>query len=269
MRLFFVFALLACLVWSEPATAQLDTKPLIEDVGVDEQLGEHVNLSLTLTDQHGKQVRLSEYFGDGKPVVLAPVYYSCPQLCTLVLNGVRDLIDDLPLELGEDYRVINVSFDPENTPELAASKAANYYQSTKNPTTSAENWHFLTGEAPAVENLMNQIGFRYKKVDDQYSHTSVIVLLSPKGVITRYVYGVTYPAKDVRLGLVEAAEGKVGSTIDKVLIYCFKYDPKAGKYVKDAMNMLRAGGVLTLLVMLVAGFFLWRSELFNRTEAGT
>ncbi len=266
-----LYVLLVC--WSfgglMPLFAQLDTKPLISDVGVDEKLGQHINLAQTFTDRHGNPVKLSEIFADGKPVIIAPVYYSCPQLCTLVLNGVRDLINEMELTLGEDYRVVNICIDPENTPQMAADKAANYFATLARPEPAEKNWFYLTGKSQVVENAMDQIGFRYKKVDEQYSHTSVIVLVSPEGVITRYVYGVSYPAKDVRLGLVEAADGKVGRTLDKVLIYCFKYDPLAGKYVKDAMNLMRLGGGLSLLLMVVIGFFLWRSELLNKTEAGT
>ncbi|CAM2006463.1 SCO family protein [Acanthopleuribacter pedis] len=254
---------------SLPLFAQLDTKPLIEDVGVDEKLGQRINLAQTFTDRHGNPVTLGDLFTDGKPVIIAPVYYSCPQLCTLVLNGVRNLINDMTLTLGEDYRVVNICIDPDNTPEMAADKAKNYIGTLDRPEPADKNWFFLTGNSQVIENAMDQIGFRYKKVDEQYNHASVIVLVSPQGVISRYVYGVTYPAKDVRLGLVEAAEGKVGTTLDKVLIYCFRYDPLAGKYVKDAMNLMRLGSGLSLLAMLVIGFFLWRSELLNKTEAGT
>ncbi len=248
--------------------AQLDTKPLIEEVGVDEHLGEVIDLNLTFVDETGKTVALRDLIKGDMPVVIAPVYYSCPNLCTLVLNGVRDLINETSLKLGEQYRVINISIDPENTPELAAEKAANYYETLNDPESGKAEWHYLTGTEENIVRVMDQIGFRYKKANDQYSHASVIVLASPKGLITRYIYGVQYNARDFRLAMVEASAGKVGSTLDKVLIYCFKYDPLAGKYVPVAQRIMKIGALITLL--LLAGFvtFLWSRELLIKRRLG-
>jgi protein SCO1/2 len=252
-------------VWSAQQTrAQIDdTRETVKNVGVDEHLGETLDLTMTFTDRSGQPVALGDYFTGDRPVIIAPVYYSCPGLCSLVLNGVRDLIAELTLELGEEYIVLNVSFDPTNTPELATQKAENYFKtlargdSAERPAAESA-WRFLTGKPEQIDALMSQIGFRYKKVEDQYSHSSVLVVASPEGKITRYIYGVQYDAKDMRLALVEASEGKVGDTIDKLLIYCFKFDPKAGKYVPYAWNIMRAGGVFTLLIMAVGGYLVWK-----------
>lgn len=248
--------------------AQLDSAPLVEGVGVEEHLDQFVDSDLELVNAAGAKVKMGDYLDQGLPIVIAPVYYNCPNLCTLVLNGVRDLIDELDLELGRDYRVLNVSFDPENTPELARAKAESYYASLSGPEKDPRYWNFLTGDRASVARLMDQIGFRYKKVEEQFSHASVLVLLSPRGRITRYVYGVTYPPRQVRLALVEAADGKVGSTIDKLLIYCFKYDALAGKYVPYAWGIMRIGGMLTLLVMAMTLLFLWKRERSNKRRLG-
>ena len=259
--------LFACLsVWfvlSSCLLGQTDTVPLIENVGVDEHLGERIDLSLTFTDSSGTKKTLGEIVQGDKPTILAPVYYSCPRMCTLTLNGVKDLVDGLALTLGQDYRVVAVSFDPENTPELAQAKADNYRNALQKPEAAKEHWHFLTGDQANISALMDRIGFRYKKVNGQYSHVSVLVLLSPDGAITRYIYGLEYPPREVRLSLVEAADGKVGSTIDKILIYCFKYDALAGKYVPYAWGIMRIGALLTLAAVVTAGFFLWRKELLE------
>lgn len=264
MHVFFAIVALTAMSVMNTAYAQLDAKPLIEDVGVDEHLGERVDLSLTFSDESGKTVQLGDYYQDGVPVVLVPVYYSCPNLCTAVLNGVRDLIAESDLTLGEGYRVVNVSFDPENTPDLAHAKATSYRATLDDTVGAKSEWVYLTGSEDNIRTLMDQIGFRYKWVNDQYSHSSVLVLTAPDGKITRYVYGVTFPERIVRLGLVEAAQGKVGSTVDKLLIYCFRYDPLAGKYVPVANRIMKVGALISLVIVVLISAVLWRGELFNK-----
>lgn len=244
--------------------SQLDTVELVEGVGIDEHLGDQINLNLEFIDLEGNRVKLRDFIDGSKPTIIAPVYYNCPQLCTLVLNGVANLIDNLDLQLGTDYQVLNISIDPTNTPDLAAQKAANYCNALSEPEVAAKNWHFLTGEEANVVSIMDQVGFRYKKVDDQYSHTSAIVFVSPKGLITRYIYGVKYSTRDARLATIEASDGKVGSTLERVFVYCFRYDPLAGKYVPYAWGIMRVGALLTLAFMLLAGFILWRAELTKK-----
>ena len=247
---------------------QTDTRPIIEEVGVDEHLGDRLDLSLTFADTDGNTVALKDFINGDLPTVITPVYYSCPNLCTLVLNGVRNLINETDLILGEDYQILNVSFDPENTPQLASAKAANYYQTLIRPEPAREHWHYLTGREEQVSALMDAIGFRYKWANDQYSHASVLVLVSPNGKITRYIYGVDYDARDFRLSMVEASAGKVGSTVDKLLIYCFRYDPLSGKYVPYAWGIMRIGAGLSLLLLAVFGAFLWRNEFLNKRRLG-
>lgn len=259
-RLFYRSLVVICAL-SLNVFANIDSvEPLIDGVGVTEKLGSRVTKDLVFNDQDGRQVSLQDILDKGKPVVLAPVYYTCPGMCTLVLNGVLDLINNMTLDLGEEYIVVNVSFDTRNTAELAKAKAEKYYGALKNAE-HAREWYFLTGTQQAVDTLMDEVGFHYKAIEDQFSHPSVLVLLEKNGTINRYVYGVTYPAKDVRLALVEASWGKIGNTFDQVLIYCFRYDPKAGKYVPVAQNIMKAGGALTIFVMAITGFFLWRKEL--------
>ena len=258
----FIFLLIT---WSPVSLfAQLDSQPLIEDVGVEEHLGETINLDLEFTNRFGEKVTLGQLIQVNRPTILAPVYYSCPGLCTLVLNGVARLVNDLEFQMGTDYQVINISFDPTNTPDLAKEKAGNYYRTLNDAKAAESHWHFLTGQQENIAQFTQAIGFNYKKANDQYSHASVLVLVSPQGKITRYLYGVDYPGKDVRRALVEASQGKVGNTLDKMLMYCFRYDPLAGKYVPYAWGIMRIGAGLTLLIMLVGGFFLWKSDLLKK-----
>lgn len=240
--------------------AQLDTRPLIEDVGVEEQAGDMLDLSLTFTDRTGTEVTLAQLIKEGKPVIFAPVYYDCPSLCTLILDGIRDLINELDLVIGTDYRIINVCFNPDNTPELAAAKAENY-AATLHDRRMAEHWYYLTGGEANISTFMTAIGFRYKKIEDLYSHSPVLVVASPEGKITRYIYGVDYDPKTVRMSLVEAAQGKVGSPLDKILMYCFKYDPLAGKYVPYAWRIMRIGAGACLLTLFILIGVLWKAEL--------
>jgi len=257
--------LITCVLGGLPCLtfAQLDTKPLIEDVGIDERLGNTIDLDLEFRDRNGRALELSDLLDDEKPTIFVPVYYTCPNLCTMILDGTRDLINELQLQLGVDFRVVNVSFDPSNTPELARQKAENYIATLRDPR-PADHWYFLTGEADRIEAFMDSIGFRFKKIEDLYSHTSVLVLASPEGKITRYVYGVDYDPKTVRMALVEAADGKVGSTLDRILIYCFKYDPLAGKYVPYAWGIMRIGAAASALVLVALVITLWRAELMRK-----
>jgi len=243
--------------------AQVDTRPLVEDVGVDEHLGGVIDADLRFRDAQGQEVRLGDLMRGRQPIIFAPVYYSCPNLCTLVLNGVRDLINEMDLLPGKEYKVINISFDPANTPPLAAAKAENYAATLKDPS-AADHWYFLTGTEESIHAFTEAVGFKYKFINGQFSHASVLVLASPEGKITRYIYGVRYDAATARMALVEASAGKVGTTLEKVFVYCFRYDPLAGKYVPVAWRVMRIGGVLTLLVLAAGALFLWNLELTRK-----
>jgi protein SCO1/2 len=221
----------------------------LRGVGIDQNLDAQVPLHTILKDEAGREVPLSTFFHNGKPVLLAPVYYRCPMLCTQILTGVESTLKAVTFNPGQDFEVVAVSFDPKDTPELAASKKQLYLRRYDRPNT-ANGWHFLTGDEKNVRPLMDAIGYHYKydPKTDQYAHASGIMILTPDGRVSRYFYGVEYAPRDVRLGLVEASKNKIGSPVDAVLLFCFHYDPATGKYGAIAMNLLRASAALFALV---------------------
>jgi protein SCO1/2 len=229
-----------------------------QQIGLDQRLGEHVPLELVFRDETGREVRLAQLFGR-RPVVIALVYYDCPMLCTLVLNGMVRTFRALALHLGEDYEVVTVSIDPRETPELAARKKAEYlrtYAAGDPSPAAAAGWHFLTGDQTSIDALAQAVGFRYAydPQSDEFAHASGIVVATPQGVLSHYLYGVEYITRDLRLALVEASQGRVGSLIDQVLLLCYHYDPATGRYGFAVVAAVRAGGILT--VVLIVGFVL-------------
>jgi protein SCO1/2 len=241
--------------------------PVLRDVGFDQHLNEQVPLDLAFKDESGRSVRLRDYF-DGKPVVLVLAYFKCPMLCTQVLNGLVQAMLGIPLSAGKDFEVLTVSFDARETPEMAAAKKKTYLERYGRPG-AEEGWHFLTGEEKSIKALTKAVGFRYvyDPRNDQFAHASGIMVLTPAGKISRYFYDVRYSSRDLRLGLVEASANRIGSPADKVLLYCFHYDPAEGKYGPTVMNFVRLGGVLTMLGvgLLVGG--LWRQERRKARQA--
>jgi len=226
----------------------------LQGVGIDQRLGEALPLDVTLRDELGREVQLGDYFGD-RPVILALVYYECPMLCTLELNGLLKTIRVVPLTLGDDYQIVTVSFDPGETPAMAARKKQEYIEQYRQE--GAEHgWHFLTAEQESIDRLTEAMGFRYKydPETDLYTHASAIMLATPEGKLSRYFYGVEYSPRDVRLGLVEASQNQIGSFVDQVLLFCFHYDPVQGKYSLVILNGLRAAGIITVLAIFA---FLW------------
>ncbi len=246
-------AVLRAQIYTPPAPTLLSSSPLLKKVGIDQKLGAQAPLDLEFNDESGQLVTLRRYFG--KPVILALVYYQCPSLCNMVLNGLVRSVKGLPLTPGEDYEVVAVSFDPRETPEMARAKKQTYMKNYNRPGTE-KGWHFLTGDEAASKALADSVGFRfvYDTMTNQYAHGSGIILLTPEGRTSRYFFGIDYPERDVRLGLVEASHGRIGSAIDQVELYCFHYDPANGKYGLVIMNVLRLGGVLTL--GLLGGFMI-------------
>jgi protein SCO1/2 len=232
---------------------------VLRNVGFDQRLNAQVPLDLTFADEAGNAVKLGDCFGK-KPVILVLAYYRCPMLCTLVLNGLVQGMRDLPFTLGTEFNVVTVSFNPRETPALAAAKKKTYIANYGRPGAAA-GWHFLTGKPEAIEKLTAAVGFRYvyDAKQDQYIHTSGIMLLTPQGRISRYFYGIQFPGRDLRLGLVEASADKIGSPTDQVLLYCFHYDPASGKYTASILNYVRAGGVLTVIALAGMVWFLWRT----------
>ncbi len=219
---------------------------VLRNVGFDQRLGEQVPLDLVFQDEAGKEVRLADLM-QGKPAVLSLVYYECPMLCTMVLNGLTSCMEMVKFDVGKEFDVITVSFDPRDTPQIAAKKKAGYLARYRREGAAA-GWHFLTGSEASIQTLAKACGFRYQwdEKAKQFAHASGIMVLTPDGHLSRYFYGVEYPPKDLRLGLVEAADGKIGNVVDQVLLYCFHYDPATGKYGATVIAILRLAAVLTL-----------------------
>lgn len=233
-------------------TAQRTAARVLSDVGLDQKLNASVPLDLTFRDETGRNVKLADYF-HGAPVVLSLVYYQCPMLCTQVLNGMVESFLDLPYTVGKEFDVITVSFDPSETPELAAAKKEEYLRAYGHGGAD-KGWHFLTGDEASIKKLTAAVGFRYVYDPEsrQFAHPSGIMVLTPSGTIARYFYGIEYEPKDLRFALIDAAKGKIGTPVDKLLLLCYHYDPSKGKYGLVIMNIFRAAGALTIL--LVGGF---------------
>jgi protein SCO1/2 len=232
------------------ANAQQATMlPILSKVGITQNLNAQIPPDLMFRDETGKSVRIGDFFGR-KPIVLSLVYFDCPALCTEVLNGELRTMKAISLDLGKDFEAVTVSFEPKDTPALAKAKRDVYAGQYGRPG-AADHWHFLTGEQQSIDALTNAAGFQYAYDSSirQYAHAAAILVLTPDGRIDRYFYGVIYPARDVRLGLVEASEGKIGTLTDHALLYCYQYDPMTGKYGVVVMNVLRAAGGLTVLIL--------------------
>lgn len=227
-----------------------NVKPdVLSEIGIDQKLNEQIPLDLVFRDEAGQQVKLQKFFGE-KPVILALVYYDCPMLCTMILNGLLEGIHPLKFDAGREFNIVTVSFDPREKPELAASKKHLYLN--KYARSGAENgWHFLTGEESAIQKLTQAVGFRYKfdPKTKQYIHASAIMVATPQGKLSHYFYGVEYSPRDLRLALLEASDNKIGSPVDQLLLYCYHYDPTTGKYGVVIMNVIRVAGLATVLVL--------------------
>jgi protein SCO1/2 len=247
----------------QPAMAPLAA---LKDVRIDQKMDSAVPLDLPFVDEHGKDVTLAQYFGGSRPAVLALVYYECPMLCTQVLNGLFSSIEPLKLDAGRDFDIVVVSFDPGETPAMALAKKTSYLKHYHRPTAEA-GIHFLTGRQPAIDTLADAVGFRYAydETIDQYAHPAAVTVLTPKGHVSKYLYGVEFAPMDFRFAMVSAGEGTIGTVIDQALLYCFHYDPATGKYSVAIMSFLRLAGVLTLLGIM--GFILVHLRRERRQNA--
>ena len=225
-------------------------RPILRDVGIDQKLNDLIPLDLVFRDENGIAVRLGEYFRQ-KPVILVLAYYDCPMLCTLVLNGLLDSLKQMTFNVGQQFEVVTVSFDPTEKPSLAAAKKAIYVSIYNRPGVAA-GWHFLTGDEPSIRQLTQTVGFHYNYDPQtrQYIHATGIMVLTPEGHLARYFYGVRYPAGNLRLGLVEASQGKIGSPVDEVLLYCSQYDPATGKYSVVISHVLKLAALVTILSLV-------------------
>lgn len=239
---------------------------LLEQVGVDQRLGESLPLDLTLTDSTGVERRLGDLVGE-RPVILSLVYYECPMLCTMVLNGMLRVMNVLRFDAGKEFDVITVSIDPRETPALAADKKAIYLDRYRRETAD-EGWHFLVGDQAAIARLADAVGFSYAydETTDQFAHGSAIVVATPEGRIAKYFYGIDYSPVDVRLALVEAANERIGSLTDAILLSCFQYDPLTGKYSLVVMRVIRWLGAATVLGLLA--FIVMQTRRDRRRSSG-
>ena len=242
------------------ASAQLiDYKPPeLEDVGVDEKLGDQLPLDLTFRDEKGQPVTLGQLFNQGRPVLLSLNYSDCPMLCMLQLNGLVDGLIDVSLTPGKDFEILSVSIDPTETPERARLTKQKYVK-TYGRLDTAGGWHFWVGKQSSIDRLADAVGFRYKFIPErnEFSHAAAVMLCTPTGVVSRYLYGVQFTPKTLQLSLVEASEGKIGSTMDRILLFCFHYDAEAGRYGPMAQRLMRMGAGLTLFVLAIGLVPVW------------
>jgi len=229
-----------------PGRAASDQIPVLREVGVDQHLDTPLPLDAMFQDETGRDVRLGEYFGD-RPVVLALAYYECPMLCTQVLNGMIGSLETLTFDAGREFEVVVVSFDPGETPALAAEKKATYVRRYGRPE-AADGLHFLTGRESSIRALTDAVGFRYvfDEATGQWAHPSLITVATADGRVSRYLFGIDYAPRDLRLALVEAAENRIGTAVDQVLLFCYHYDPETGTYGFMIMNLVRLAALLTL-----------------------
>ena len=253
---------------ADPAADQVPTQ--IQGLDVDEQVGNMLPMDVAFTNAQGKTVRLGEYFQDGKPAIIAMVYYKCPIVCTVVMNRLSETINALDYTVGTDYRALIFSVDPGEDTKLAASTKLAYisgYNRDADAKVQA-GWEFHTTDDSAARRLGESLGFKYRRLDDgQYSHPVALMIITPEGKVSRYLYGFTYPARDVKLALLEASQGKLVKTIgDRMLNFCYMYDPKAGSYTLQAYRVMQIAGVITLtaLTTLIGGLFIGERLRRNR-----
>ncbi len=234
--------------------------PVLKDVGIDQLLDHQVPLDLEFTDHNGRTVKLQDYAGD-KPIILSLVYYDCPQLCSLTLNGLMNVLKTLPMTAGKDFISLTVSFDPKETTALAAEKRNTYLQKLANPELD-DGWNFLTGDEKNTLALTKAVGFRFvwDPVSKQYAHSSALIILTPQGKVSRYFYPSdvlsNFEPRDIRFGVLDAAGGKIGSLADQVILYCYQYDPNRGTYGLVLMRIMRIFAVITIVTLIALILFL-------------
>lgn len=248
----------------------LESDPDLERIDVIEHLGDRVPPELTFVNDLGDTVQIGDYFGQGRTSVLVLGYYRCPMLCNLVFNGLVDGFNELDWELGRDYQVINVSIDPTETFDLGHAKRANYLKELTIPVVD-HGWTFMVGAQDQSEALAEAVGFKYfyDTVRQEYAHPAVAMILTEDGTISRYLYGVHFTKTDLKLSLMEASEGKIGNTIDKLILYCFHYDPDSKGYTVVATNVMKLGGGATLIVLAIFLSLLFYGEKLRKRSRAT
>lgn len=235
----------------------------LQKIGIEQKLGDQLPLDVEFKDENGKIVKLGEYFGKGRPVILALVYYECPMLCNEVLNGLTGSLKGISFDAGKDFDVIAISFDARENdkPDLAKNKKISYMQRYGRPGTE-DGWHFLTGSQDAIDKVTQAVGFNYKwdEKSSQFAHAGGIMMATPQGTLSRYFYGIDYAPKDVKFGLMESAENKIGNPAEQLLLYCYHYDPASGKYGLSILRVMRVAAVATLIGMGAMVLVFWRKN---------
>lgn len=254
--------------WQQPEREKLSGATLSREITIEQKLNAQVPLNLTFRDETGRQVQLKQYFGK-KPVLLTLVYYECPSLCGLVLQGLLKSLRVINYTPGDQFEIVTVSFNPKETPQLAAAKKQNFLKEYGR-LDAAKGWHFLTGEETQIRKLADSVGFRYvyDPKSGQFAHAAGIMLLTPSGKVARYFYGIEYSPRDLRLGIMDASQGKVGSPVEKVILFCYQYDPTTGKYSLAIIRVIQLASVLTVLVL--GGFIsaqMYRERRKQKKEA--
>lgn len=236
---------------AEPSVAT-ETPKAIANVGIKEQLGEQLDLNMTFKDENGQEVQLTKYITGNKPVIISPVYYNCPRLCNFHLNGLTEALQKVDWNPGEKFDVVAISFDSKETPELAAAKKANYMKMYNRPGTE-NGWHFLTASEETVKQFTKAVGFEFKWNEEgqEWSHAAAAIVISPTGKITRYLPGIIFEPKNVKLALTEAGEGKIGSFVDSLVLYCFQYNPHKSEYTLASFQLMKLGGFIMVIILAI------------------
>lgn len=252
----------------QPVLAAGERPQIIKEIGFDQRLGESVPLEAEFRDEEGRTVRLGDYFGR-KPVVLNLVYFDCPMLCTVSLNGLTSALDVASFTPGQEFELVTISFDARETPGLASAKKKAYLARYKRPGAGA-GWHFLTGEQASIDKVTRAVGFRYAWDGEtkQFAHPAGLLVLTPQGTISRYLFGIEYSPKDLRLALVESGEGKVGGPVDDFLLFCYQYNPLTGRYSASILNLVRSLAILTVVALGGFVYAMLRRERSGRGVVG-
>lgn len=235
----------------------------VKEIGIDEKLGSGIPLDIEFLDQDGNVTTLKNHFNGNRPVVINLVYFSCPRICTFALDGVLEVLNNLSsLKLGKDFKVLTVSFNSEEDHKLAKSKSVKYLKGLKEKISTNSDWVFLTGNQENILELTKSVGFKFKKDGEEFAHPSSLIVLTPEGMISRYLHGIQHDTKNFKLALLEASKGEIGSSkvLNKVLLFCYQFDPVGKKYALKALNIVKAGGMVTLLALTGFLTFMWKRE---------
>jgi protein SCO1/2 len=262
------FACIALLALSSRAGAQIvqENPAALQGIDIEEHLGEIIPLDLVFANENGDSVKLEEFFRQNKPVLFSLVYYECPMLCTLILNGLTNGVQKMSWLPGEEFQMVSVSIDPRETPKLAAEKKIRYLKGLGKEDIPEDGWAFLVGQESQIQQLADALGFQYfyDEKQDQYAHPAAAYLLTESGKISRYLYGIEFKPNDLKLGLLEASEGKIGTTLERLILYCYQYDPDAKSYVVFAQNVMKLGGGLALVILIIFLTTLWMRERLRK-----